>query len=235
MNAPRFIDINILPYSISRDAAEASKREIAITLFDSENIALSVQVLQEFYVQATRATRPDAPAHEIAVGLLRPWLRFKVQEITLPVMIAAFEIKAIHGQSYWDAAKSSLPRAHSAAASCGLLRRCCRSDTDCRTISTPAGRKHASRCPVNHVRSAADQIGGMLDRPANAHRHRLDFLADFFNRIGHKRTATRRQGCIDFTSKPVKEVGVERFSGKSNSRLPVQHSPTCPLPLQRRP
>ena len=55
--------------STSRDPTEASKRDIAIALLDAENIALSVQVLQEFYVQATRATRPDALTHEIAVGL----------------------------------------------------------------------------------------------------------------------------------------------------------------------
>lgn len=104
MNRLRFIDTNILLYSISRDPAEATKREIAIALLDNENIALSVQVLQEFYVQATRATRPDAVAHDIAVGLVRTWLRFKVQEITLPVMIDALEIKASYGLSYWDAA-----------------------------------------------------------------------------------------------------------------------------------
>jgi predicted nucleic acid-binding protein len=99
MNGPRFIDTNILLYSISRDPTEASKRDIAIALLDAENIALSVQVLQEFYVQATRASRPDALAHEIAVGLVRTWLRFKVQEITLPLMINALEIKVIHGLS----------------------------------------------------------------------------------------------------------------------------------------
>lgn len=32
--------------------------------------ALSVQVLQAFYAQATRGTRPDALAHDIAVGLI---------------------------------------------------------------------------------------------------------------------------------------------------------------------
>jgi predicted nucleic acid-binding protein len=104
MNGPRFIDTNILLYSISRDPAETSKRDIAVALLDTENIALSVQVLQEFYVQATRATRPDALAHEIAVGLMRTWLRFKVQETTLPVMINALEIKVRYGLSYWDAA-----------------------------------------------------------------------------------------------------------------------------------
>ena len=111
MNGPRFIDTNILLYSISRDPAEASKRDIAIALLDAENIALSVQVLQEFYVQATRASRPDALAHEIAVGLVRTWLRFKVQEITLPVMINALEIKVRYGLSYWDAAIVAAARA----------------------------------------------------------------------------------------------------------------------------
>jgi predicted nucleic acid-binding protein len=111
MNGPRFIDTNILLYSISRDPAETSKRDIAVALLDTENIALSVQVLQEFYVQATRATRPDALAHEIAVGLMRTWLRFKVQETTLPVMINALEIKVRYGLSYWDAAIVAAARA----------------------------------------------------------------------------------------------------------------------------
>jgi predicted nucleic acid-binding protein len=111
MNGPRFIDTNILLYSISRDPAETSKRDIAVALLDTENIALSVQVLQEFYVQATRATRPDALAHEIAVGLMRTWLRFKVQETTLPVMINALEIEVGYGLSYWDAAIVAAARA----------------------------------------------------------------------------------------------------------------------------
>ena len=111
MNAPRFIDTNVLLYSISRDPAEASKRAVAIALLDADDIALSVQVLQEFYVQATRATRSDALSHEIAVALIRTWLRFKVQEITLPVMTGALEIRARHGYSYWDAAIIAAARA----------------------------------------------------------------------------------------------------------------------------
>ncbi len=102
---------NVLLYSISRDPAEAPKRDIAVALLDADDIALSVQVLQEFYVQATRATRPDAVSHDIAVGLVRTWLRFTVQEITLPVMIGALEIKAIYRLSYCDAAIIATARA----------------------------------------------------------------------------------------------------------------------------
>ncbi len=68
-------------------------------------------MLQEFYVQATRVTRTDAIAHDIAFGLIRTWLRFKVQEITLPVMISAIEIKTMYGLSYWDAAVVAAARA----------------------------------------------------------------------------------------------------------------------------
>src|ERR1039458_1664501 len=37
----------------------------------------TVQVLQEFYVQATRPTRRDALPHDIAAGLIRTWLRLQ--------------------------------------------------------------------------------------------------------------------------------------------------------------
>jgi predicted nucleic acid-binding protein len=100
----RFLDTNIFLYSISRDAAETAKRERAIALIDADDNALSVQVLQEFYVQATRPGRADALPHDIAAALIRTWLRFRVQEITVPIMTRALEIKAAHRLSYWDAA-----------------------------------------------------------------------------------------------------------------------------------
>jgi predicted nucleic acid-binding protein len=111
MIVPRFIDTNILLYSISQDPAEARKRDIAIALLDADDIALSVQVLQEFYVQVTRATRTDALPHEIAAGLIGTWLRFRVQDNTLAVMLGALEIKAMHGLSCWDAAIVAAARA----------------------------------------------------------------------------------------------------------------------------
>ena len=90
--------------SISRDPGETAKRDRAIALLDADHNGLSVQVLQEFYLQVTRPTRPDAVPHDIAAGLIRTWLRFKVQEITVPLMSRAFDIKSAHGLSYWDAA-----------------------------------------------------------------------------------------------------------------------------------
>jgi predicted nucleic acid-binding protein len=107
----RFLDTNVLLYSISTNPADAEKRACALALLDADDNALSVQVLQEFYVQAIRATRPNPLPQDIAAGLIRTWLRFKVQEITVPVMLDALKIKARYGISYWDAAIVAAARA----------------------------------------------------------------------------------------------------------------------------
>jgi predicted nucleic acid-binding protein len=99
-----FLDTNVLLYSISRDPAEAGKRDRAVALLDRDDGALSVQVLQEFYVQATRATRRGTLSHDLAAGFIRTWTRFTVQDITLPILDSALQIKSDHGFSYWDSA-----------------------------------------------------------------------------------------------------------------------------------
>jgi len=99
-----FADTNILLYAISRDPAEARKARRANELLAAGDLGLSVQVLQEFYVQATRATRADAITHEQATGLVEAWRRFPVQDLTADVMVAAFETRRRYGISYWDAA-----------------------------------------------------------------------------------------------------------------------------------
>jgi predicted nucleic acid-binding protein len=107
----RFLDTNILLYSVSTDQNERAKREIAEHLLSERDNALSVQVLQEFYVQATRASRAAALTHDIAVSLIRTWLRFPIQNISVSVMGDAFDIKARTGLSYWDAAIIATARA----------------------------------------------------------------------------------------------------------------------------
>jgi len=111
MTALHFLDTNILLYSISRDPAEEAKRERAVALLERDEGALSVQALQEFYVQATRSSRPDPLPHDIAAGLITAWTRFPVQEITLSILSGALEIKAAHGFSYWDSAIVAAARA----------------------------------------------------------------------------------------------------------------------------
>lgn len=75
-----FLDTNILLYSMSRNPAESFKRDRATILLDDDSSAISIQVLHEFYVQATRPSRSDA----------------------IPKM--ALTIRQAHGFSFWDSA-----------------------------------------------------------------------------------------------------------------------------------
>lgn len=114
---PHFLDTNVLLYAISPHPEEAGKRALADALLDQDDGALSVQVLQEFYVQATRSTRVGRLPHDLAVGLIHTWTRFRVQETTLPILEAALEIKGAYGFSYWDSAIIAAAR----ALGCGRL------------------------------------------------------------------------------------------------------------------
>lgn len=100
----QFVDTNVLLYAISRDPDEAAKARRANAILTAGDVGISVQVLQEFYVQSTRATRQDSITHDQAVGLIEAWRRFPVQETTVAVMAAALETRRRFGISYWDAA-----------------------------------------------------------------------------------------------------------------------------------
>jgi predicted nucleic acid-binding protein len=100
----RFADTNVLLYTISRDPAERGKAERANEILAARDLALSVQVLQEFYVQATRASRPDPLRHEQAARLVESFTRFPVQDVTTNVTLAALAARERFQISYWDAA-----------------------------------------------------------------------------------------------------------------------------------
>lgn len=100
----QFLDTNILLYSISSNPQEASKRFRALELLDAQTNCLSIQVLQEFYVQATRATRPDAIPHQLATQLIHSWSRFRIQDMTMPILQSALRIRTNHQLSFWDSA-----------------------------------------------------------------------------------------------------------------------------------
>ena len=95
-----------------RDPDEIRKREQAITLLDEDRGALSVQVLQEFYVQATRASRPDpntAPDRRRSNSYLDALCG--AGRYGLDILTQALEIKVNHGFSYWDSAIIAAARA----------------------------------------------------------------------------------------------------------------------------
>ena len=99
-----FVDTNVLLYAVSTAPEERAKAAVARAILDRADLALSVQVLQEFYVQATRAGRSDPLTRSQASALVESWLRFDVQDITVPLMRAAVETGARYRISYWDAA-----------------------------------------------------------------------------------------------------------------------------------
>ena len=87
-----FLDTNVLLDAVSADPGEAPKRDLAR------------QLLQEFFVQATRVSRPWALSTDEARLLIDCWGRFTVQPITWEVLQRALDLRAVHPLSYWDAA-----------------------------------------------------------------------------------------------------------------------------------
>jgi predicted nucleic acid-binding protein len=107
----RFVDTNVLLYAISSHPAEAAKAERAAALLNEPDLAVSVQVLQEFYVQATRATAGVCLPHDTAVAFIATLERLPVQAVTLDLMKAALSTARRWQMSYWDAAIVEAARA----------------------------------------------------------------------------------------------------------------------------
>jgi predicted nucleic acid-binding protein len=100
----RFVDTNVLLYAVSTDPRERAKAQVARALLAERDLVLSSQVLQEFYVQATRASRPDALSPRQAGDLVRAFARFAVEQVDAALVLAALEVQQRHGLSYWDSA-----------------------------------------------------------------------------------------------------------------------------------
>ncbi len=107
----RFVDTNVLIYAVSPSPEEADKRRAAHDLLYREDLALSVQVLQEFYAQVTRPSRPHPLTHAQALRFIQLLERFPVQEITFDLFLAAVTISRRFQLSYWDGAILAAARA----------------------------------------------------------------------------------------------------------------------------
>ena len=98
------VDTNVLLYA--HDTSEAVKQPIAQALvgglWANRTGTLSTQILQEFYVVATRKFTPpmsSAQAREI-VALYGTWPYIQVD---LSLILAATELEERHSLSFWDA------------------------------------------------------------------------------------------------------------------------------------
>ena len=101
----RLADSNILLYAVSTNPSEAEKRARAFeVLADRDNLALSVQVLAEFYHQATRRSRLNSLSHQEAMRFIESLRRIPVQPVREEVFRRGTELSNRYRISYWDAA-----------------------------------------------------------------------------------------------------------------------------------
>ena len=107
----RFVDTNVLIYAASPSADEAEKRRIAQDLLREGDLAVSVQVLAEFYVQVTRTSRADPLSHSQALRFVASIREFPVHNLTLAVFHAGVALSQRFQLSYWDGAILAAARA----------------------------------------------------------------------------------------------------------------------------
>lgn len=99
-----FVDTNVLLYAHDRTAGRKHQiaRALVAGLWGSRTGALSTQVLQEFYVNATRKLPKPLPAPRARMVVSR-YSNWMVHCIEPADIIAASELEKRHRQSFWDA------------------------------------------------------------------------------------------------------------------------------------
>ena len=105
-----FVDTNVLLYAVSACTEDARKRRRALDLVVAAERAISVQVLADFYHQATR-DRPGSISHDQVMRFIEEIRHFLVQDVTLDIFRAAVSISQRYRVSYWDGAILAAARA----------------------------------------------------------------------------------------------------------------------------
>jgi predicted nucleic acid-binding protein len=101
---PSFVDTNILVYAEDRNAKakHEAARDLVIELWEKRDGVLSIQVLQEFYVTATRKLKKPLTAAK-AQEIVHEYLTWTVIENTGRLLTAALELHQRAQLSFWDA------------------------------------------------------------------------------------------------------------------------------------
>jgi predicted nucleic acid-binding protein len=102
----KMVDTNVLIYAF--DPAAGDKRTRAVDLIrklsEDGELAVSVQVLNEFYNVATRPNKPPSLAHEDAKQVAQDLANVsEVLPLTSAVTFRALDAIPRHGLSFWDA------------------------------------------------------------------------------------------------------------------------------------
>jgi predicted nucleic acid-binding protein len=99
-----FVDTNVLVYA--HDASETIRQPVAqallAELWRNRVGALSTQVLQEFYVVATRKFEPPMPRRQ-ARQLVDAYSHWQLIHVDVPLIISASLLEERHSLSFWDA------------------------------------------------------------------------------------------------------------------------------------
>lgn len=99
-----FVDTNVLVYAhdASETVRQPAARAVLAELWRTRLGALSTQVLQEFYVVATRKFDPPMPRGQ-ARDLVDAYSSWQLIQIDVPLVLAASRLEERHTLSFWDA------------------------------------------------------------------------------------------------------------------------------------
>jgi predicted nucleic acid-binding protein len=116
MTGKVFLDSNVLAYAQDKGTPKKQRRsrDIITELGGSGNGVISTQVLQEFYVAATRKLGIDALA---AKNVMKTFSLFETVQVTPDLINDAIDCSILNVLSFWDA----LVIAAAAAARCTTL------------------------------------------------------------------------------------------------------------------
>jgi predicted nucleic acid-binding protein len=96
------LDTNVLVYAFSNAGRDAAKARMAREWINREDWGVTVQVLQEFYVNAIRT--PHQLGHDEAIAMIEEIASSRpVIGADLALMRLALQIKRRYGIAYWDA------------------------------------------------------------------------------------------------------------------------------------
>jgi predicted nucleic acid-binding protein len=103
-NQRQFVDTNIFLYAY--DSSEPKKRgkaqQLISSLWHSRQGVISIQVLQELYVNLTRKL-PKPISSELAAQILTDLGQWNLHEPTLADLKRAIDLEKTHNISFWDA------------------------------------------------------------------------------------------------------------------------------------
>jgi predicted nucleic acid-binding protein len=111
-----FLDTNILIYAQDSNFPDkqGKSREIIEQLADSGNGVISTQVMQEFFVAATRKLGVDPL---VVKGILKTFAVFEIVQISPSLIQEAIDCSILDQLSFWD----SLVLAAAASAGCSTV------------------------------------------------------------------------------------------------------------------